>query len=101
MYLAAIRAIYVEALSPYVRVAGGPHTVDGQPLATLDDYLKLVEDGNDLGARARSELEAAVSSFNSLEGPDELFSLRSSGGEPSTAPQRTQAPPATEKTAAP
>lgn len=83
-WLASIRAISVEAFGPYVRVAGGPHTVDGQPLATLDDYFKLVEDGADLGFRARREVELALSRYNSIEGPDELFSQRSSGGARST-----------------
>lgn len=88
-YLAAIRAVFVEALSPYVRIAGGPHTVDGLPCDSLDDYLKLIEEGNDLGSRARMELEAALARYNSIEGPDELFLRRSSGGGRSTG--RTKA----------
>jgi hypothetical protein len=87
-YLAAIRAVYVEAFAPYVRVHGGPHTVDGQPLANLNDYLRIIEEAADLGVNARGDLEAALARFNSIEGPDELFSLRSSGGARSTGAQR-------------
>jgi len=88
-YLAGIRAVYVEAFGPYVRVHGGPHTVDGQPLANLNDYLRLVEEAADLGVNARSDLEAALAKFNSIEGPDELFLPRSSGGGRSTGARRT------------
>lgn len=83
-----MRARFVEALGPYVRVHAGPHTVDGQPLANLDDYLALVTQGAGLGADQLRELQAALVSFNSLDGPDELFSLRSSGGARSTGDQR-------------
>lgn len=88
-YLAAIRAAYVEVLGPYVRVFEGPHTVDGMPLASLDDYLRIVEESADLGFNARADLEAAMAKFNSIDGPDELFSLRSSGGARSTDARRT------------
>ncbi len=83
-WLAAVRAVYIEALGPYVRVAGTPNTVDGLPCNTLDEYLQVLELGADLGVRARSELEAALTRYNSLEGPDELFSRPSSGGVPTT-----------------
>lgn len=101
VFLGEFRAVFVGALNPYVRLHQGPHTIDGQVVATLDDYLKLTEEGSDMGVHARTELEFALNRFNSVEGPDELFSLRSSGGAPSTAPQRTRAPGATAKTAAP
>jgi hypothetical protein len=98
-YLGNLRAAFGAALKPYVRVHDGPHTVDGEQLATLDDYLKLVEQMGDLGVRARLELETALVRFNSIEGPDELFSLRSSGGARSTGAQRTAR--AAKKTATP
>lgn len=86
--MAALRAAMVArfgaALEPYVRVHGGPHTVDGQPLATLGDYLALVTQGAGLGADHLRELHAAMLAFNSVTGPDELFSLRPSGGAAST-----------------
>lgn len=85
---AAMVARFRAALEPYVRVHGGPHTVDGQPLATLADYLALVTQGAGLGADHLRELHAALLSFNSVTGPDELFSLRSSGGARSTGVQR-------------
>lgn len=88
-FLADLRKVMVDALGPYVRVHGGPHTVDGKPLATLADYLELVEDSGDLGVNARAELESALSRFNSIEGPDELFSLRRSGGARSTDARST------------
>jgi len=83
-FISKLRGVVVSALGPFVRVHGGPHTVDGQALATLDDYLKLTEEAADMGVRARAELEAAVLRFNSVEGPDMLFSLRRSGGGAST-----------------
>lgn len=85
---AAMRARFVEALGPYVRVHGGPHTVDGQPLATFEDYVALVQQAAGAGAAQLRELQAAVLAFNSISGPDELFSLRSSGGARSTGGQR-------------
>lgn len=88
-YLAAIRAAYVEAMKPYVRVHAGPHTVDGQVMADLNDYLRLAEEAADLGVNARGDLEAALTRFNSIEGPDELFWPRSSGGERSTGARST------------
>ena len=88
-YLAQLRKVFGAALSPYVRVFEGPHTVDGEAMATLDDYLKISGGGADMGFRARTELEAALSRYNSIEGPDELFSLRSSGGARSTDARRT------------
>lgn len=84
VWLVAVRAVYVEALGELVRVADGPHTVDGLPCNTLDEYLQVVELGANWGMRARRELEAAFARYNSVEGPDELFSQRSSGGERST-----------------
>lgn len=86
---ARVGAAYVEALTPYVRVHGGPHTVDGQPLATLADYVALVQQSASRGVDQLRELTAALTSFNSMAGPDELFSLRRSGGARSTDAQST------------
>ena len=88
-FLADVRAVYVDALGPFVRVEGGPHSVAGQPLATLCDYVALVQQRADLGFPALKELQSALTKFNSFEGPDELFSLRSSGGARSTDAQST------------
>lgn len=82
-----VKRAFAGALGPYVRVHGGPHTVDGKPLATLDDYIALVTESADAGLAQLKELQAALVSFNSLEGPDELFSLRRSGGARSTDAQ--------------
>lgn len=81
---AALRGVLVAALGAYVRVHGGPHTVDGQPLGTLDEYLALVQGSADYGSGAIQDLLGALRSFNSFTGADELFSLRRSGGSAST-----------------
>lgn len=95
----ALREVYVEALGDFVRVQGGPHTVDGMPLATLVDYVALVQTRADWGTAPLLELHQALHAFNSLSGPDELFSLRRSGGARTTRAQSVE--PASEKTAAP
>lgn len=82
--LKVLREYHAGLLSPYVRVVGGPHTVDGMPLATVEDYLALIQTARDSGALALGELLAALREFNSLSGPDELFSLRRSGSSAST-----------------
>lgn len=82
------RTAFLEALGPHVRVHGGPHTVDGQPLATLEDYLLLVQQAANMGAEQTSDLLAALYAFNSVTGADELFSRRSSGGARTTDAQR-------------
>jgi hypothetical protein len=79
------RLAFVEAMGKFVRVLGGPHMVDEQPLATLEDYLALAQQAADFGAGAMKELLAALRSFNGFTGADELFSLRRSGGSASTA----------------
>ncbi|MBL8909874.1 MAG: hypothetical protein JNM17_04130 [Archangium sp.] len=88
-YRSELCAALGSAFSPCVRVHDGPHTVDGKPLANMDHYFALLIDRSDFGARHAAELFAAVRTFNSLSGPDELFSLRSSGGARSTDDQRT------------
>lgn len=82
------RTAFLEALGPHVRVHGGPHTVDGQPLSTLEDYLLLVQQAANMGAEQTSDLLAALYAFNSVTGADELFSRRSSGGARTTDAQR-------------
>lgn len=88
--LLGLRQHYAKALAPYVRVFGGPHTVDGMRLETLEDYFALVQAANDYGAEAIKELIAALRTFNSFSGSDELFSLRRSGGLGSTATQSVE-----------
>lgn len=86
-----VGAAYVAAMEPYVRVHGGPHTVDGQPLATLKDYVALVQQSVSGGRTQLTELTAALTSFNSITGPDELFSLPRSGGVRTTGAQSNDA----------
>lgn len=78
------RKAFVEALGDYVRVHAGPHTVDGMEVGTLAQYLELVQTAADFGMQAVKELLAALRSFNSFTGPDQLFSLRRSGGQAGT-----------------
>lgn len=78
-------AAYSEAFGPYVRVIDGPHSIAGMPLATLADYIGIVQQQADFGTTALNDLHAAVNRFNSFSGPDELFLLRRSGGSRSTA----------------
>lgn len=87
---AKMRAVYVEALGPFVRVHDGPHTVDGQPLATFEDYVALVMQRADWGVLELGGLRAALDSFNSIAGPDELFSPRRSGGARTTRAQSVE-----------
>ena len=82
---AALREQMVAGLGPYVRVVGGPHTVDGLPVGDFNQYLALVQESNDYGAGAIKDVIAALRSFNSFTGADELFSRRRSGGLGSTA----------------
>lgn len=81
----SLRARFTTALAPYVRVHAGPHTVDGQPLETLGDYVSITQGAADFGAWALKDLSTAFFTFNSFTGPDELFSLRRSGSSASTA----------------
>lgn len=78
-------AAYGEALAPYVRVVGGPHSVAGMPLESLEHYIGIVQKQADFGSTALNDLLGAVRQFNSFSGPDELFLLRRSGGLASTA----------------
>lgn len=78
-----------EAFAPYVRVVG-THTVDGQPVASLADYLTVVAGLS--GVFNLSELAAAVRRYNSVEGTAELFSARRSGGSRTTRGQSAAAP---------
>lgn len=89
-FKAGVRAVVVGALGDLVRVEGGPHTVAGKPLATLEDYVGLIQERADMGFPALGELRGALERFNSMEGPDELFSRRSSGGARSTDAQSTE-----------
>jgi hypothetical protein len=82
-----VRRRLVEAIGQYVRIVGGPHSIDGAPFATLDEYLCIVQQQADCGLLAVSDLTAAVFTFNSFSGADELFSPRRSGSSASTAPR--------------
>lgn len=68
----------VAALAPYVRIHGGPHTLGGRPVATLQDYFAVIA-GLAGGYNVR-ELFGAVAHFNSFSGADALFSERRFGG---------------------
>lgn len=80
-----VRRRLVEAIGPYVRIVGGPHSIDGAPMATLDEYLVIVQQQADCGLLAISDLTTTLFAFNSFSGADELFSPRRSGSSASTA----------------
>jgi len=82
--MGALARARTQALEPYVRIVGGPHTVNGTPLETVGDYVLLAQTARDGGTLMLGELLSALRAFNSLRGPDELFSLRRSGGSVST-----------------
>lgn len=93
-----IRTRYLEAFGEYVRIVDGPHSIAGKPLATLEDYLRIVEEQADMGQLAVKDLFAALLSFNTFGGGDELFLRRRSGGLASTArPSVVMAPAAKHK----
>lgn len=83
----ALRARYLSAFGDFVRVQGGPHSIEGRPLVTLEDYLCIVETQADFGQLAVKDLFSALLSFNNFGGGDELFLQRLSGGSASTGPQ--------------
>jgi len=83
-HTAKVRDVLAEALGEYVRIVGGPHTVDGRPVATLADYIGLVQESEDMGVAQLLDLRATLEAHNSISGGDELFSLRRSGGRAST-----------------
>jgi adenylosuccinate lyase len=75
---AADDAARIEALSRYVRLVGGPHTLGGVQVATLKDYFDIV--AGLAGGYNLRELFAAVGHFNSFAEADAVFSERRSGG---------------------
>lgn len=79
-----LRLRYLEAFGKYVRIVGGPHSIEGRPLEKLEDYLSIIEDQSDFGKVAVTDLFTALLSFNSFTGPDELFLQRRSGSLVST-----------------
>lgn len=90
-FRAEIRKAYVEAIGAYVRVHGGPHTVDGAALATFDDYLVLVTASAAAGTEHLRELMGALVAFNGIGRADELFSLPRSGGVRTTGARSNDA----------
>lgn len=82
--LAALAGVRTKAFEPYVRIVGGPHTIEGAPLETLAHYIDFAQTARDGGTLMVAELLTALRAFNSLQGPQELFSLRRSGGLAST-----------------
>lgn len=82
--LQVLADLRIQAFKPYVRVVGGPHTINGEPLNDIGDYIRFAQTARDAGTLMVGELLAALRSFNSLRGADEVFSLRRSGGSAST-----------------
>lgn len=75
----------VAALSPYVRLTGGPHTLGGQPVTSLADYYAVC--AQLAGGYNLRELFASVPHFNSLAEADAVFYERRSGGTAFMPPQ--------------
>lgn len=82
--LDTLLAVRTKAFEPYVRVVGGPHTINGQPLASVRDYIAFAQSCRDGGTLMVGELLAALRAFNSLTGHNEVFSQRRSGGSAGT-----------------
>lgn len=84
---AKLSQAFLEAFGEFLRVVGGPHTVGQKSLASIADYIDIVQEQADFGQLALKDLVATIERFNSFGGPDELFLQRRSGGEASTPPR--------------
>lgn len=82
--LEVLCSVRTKAFEPYVRIVGGPHTINGQPLTTVHDYIAFAQSCRDGGTLMVGELLAALRAFNSLTGHNEVFSQRRSGGSAGT-----------------
>lgn len=93
----SLRRNFVDGLGPYVRVVGGPHSIEGAQLETFDDYVRIVQAQADFGQLALKDVMAAHRAFNTFGGGDELFLRRRSGSSASTAaPSVVKGEPKTE-----
>lgn len=74
--------ILAAALSPFVRLRGGPHTINGEKVESLADYFRAIYA---LGDKFHvHEVTRTLQLANSLTEDDEVFSRRQSGGWVST-----------------
>lgn len=78
---AAVLANVCKVFEGIIEVVGD-NTIDGQPVATLEQYLGVVLKAS--GIYSLTELVTAVAEFNSIPGTQRLFSQRHSGGLLST-----------------
>lgn len=74
----------LRLMRDYVRVVGGPHTIGGEQVATLDDYWSAI---SKYATGALIELTTAVPHFNSVSEIQAHFAERRSGGTASTPPR--------------
>jgi hypothetical protein len=70
--------VRIRALSQYMRLVGGPHSLGGRSVANIGDYVRLCIELT--GHYNLREVFAAVGYFNSFTANDALFSERLSGG---------------------
>ncbi len=76
-----------DAWRPFVRLAPGAHTLEGKPLASIDDYIGAVI--TQPGLFNLMELSAEAGRLNSIRGTQALFSQRLAGGGASTSKPST------------
>lgn len=81
----AYAAKLAEAWADFVRIGPGNHSINGQPLTCLRDYLGFV--CGQAGQFNFIELQAEVARANSVKETRALFSPAPSGGRSSTQPQ--------------
>lgn len=81
--LDAMAGALAEAWAPYARMGPGQHAINGKPLASLRDYLRVGFEQR--GLTLILEVQEEVKARNSVEGSIALFSARRSGGSASTA----------------
>lgn len=78
------RTRHIDAIGAYVKVNDGPHVIDGVSVATLDDFLKLLQSTTDFGQTFIREVFDALWLANTADGHREVFSQRPSGGVATT-----------------
>ncbi len=82
---AAYATKLAAAWAEFVRIGPGDHSINGEPLTCLGDYLRFV--CGQAGQFNFIELQAEVARANSVKETRALFSPAPSGGRSSTPPQ--------------
>lgn len=87
---AAYATKLAAAWAEFVRIGPGNHSINGEPLTCLGDYIRFV--CGQAGRFNFIELQAEVARANSVEGTRALFYAPPSGGRSSTQPQNGAKP---------